>query len=320
MAYDYIFDNLYILSNPPQLQQTNNVDTTVPSTTNFLANGGLPDTPVPITSAAVARAQTGSFIPDQEVPYSLTYTLSFQRQFRDDWSVEARAMHTRGIHLLTQNRINRQAKVAPEDGRFGLPTFITAPSQAQIDALALNLAQINARSSFVPAYEAAGFNETNLVAFLSNGSSNYWGGSVQVQRRFSRGFQWTNAYTWSHLIDDSTAEVFSTVLSPRRQEDFQNLRRDRADSALDRRHRFVSSWVYDLPFFSDAKGWTGRLLGGFSIAGTYTAESGEGVTIRSGNDANLNGDNAGDRAILNPTGQEGVGSLVNPLLRSCPAP
>lgn len=320
MAYDYIFDNLYILSNPPQLQQTNDVDTTVPSTPNFLASGGLPDTPVPLTDVATARAQTASFIPDQKVPYALTYTLSFQRQFLDDWSFEVRALHTRGIHQLTQNRLNRQAKVAPYAGRAGLPTFITAPSQAQIDALTLTLDQINARSSFVPAYEAAGFNQTNLVAFLSNGTTRYWGGSVQIQKRFAKGLQWTNAYTWSHLTDDSTAEVFSTVLSPRRQEDFQDLARDRADSALDRRHRFVSSWVYDLPWFRDAKGWTGRLLGGFSIAGTYTAESGEGVTIRSGNDANLNGDNAGDRAILNTAGQEGVGSLVNPLLRSCPAP
>ncbi len=32
------------------------------------------------------------------------------------------------------------------------------------------------------------------------------------------------AYTWSHLFDDTTAEVFSAVLSPRRVQDFQNLR------------------------------------------------------------------------------------------------
>jgi hypothetical protein len=45
MGYDYIFDNLYILSNPPQLQQTNDVDTTQ-TLLDFLAGGGLPDTPV----------------------------------------------------------------------------------------------------------------------------------------------------------------------------------------------------------------------------------------------------------------------------------
>lgn len=322
MGYDYIFDNLYILSNPPQLQQTNNVDTTLPPTTNFLANGGLPDTPVAITDPVLARQVTGSFIPDQEVPYSLTWTGSFQRQFGNDWSMELRYVGTRGVHLLTQNRLNSQAKVAPEDGRRGLPTFLTAPSQATLDALALDLTQINARSNYVPRFEAAGFDDAFVVAFLSNGNSTYHGASAQVSKRLSRGFQLTGAYTFSHLIDDTTAEVFSTVLSPRRVEDFQNLRRERANSALNHPHRFVASWIYELPWFSNTTGFARTLLGGFNIAGTYTYETGENITIRSGNDANLNGDNAGDRAIFNPEGLEGIGSSVTALCRvtTCGAP
>jgi hypothetical protein len=309
MGYDYIFDNLYILSNPPQLQQTNDVDTNAAPTPNFLASGGLPETPVAINNPADARAQTGSFIPDQLVPYSLTWTLSWQRQFLTNWSVETRYLGTRGVHLLTQNRINRQARVAPEDGRPGLPTFFGEPSAATAGALVTTLQDINSRPGILPAYAAAGFTG-NVVAFLSNGNSTYHGASAQVQRRFSSGFQFTSAYTWSKLIDDTTAEVFSTVLSPRRVEDFQNLRRERALSALDRTHRWVNSGIYEFPWYKNAKGWTGFLLGGFSIAGTYTAESGEMVTIRSGNDANLNGDNAGDRAIFNPAGQAGVASIV----------
>ena len=316
MGYDYIFDNLYILSNPPQLQQTNNVDTTQPSTPSFLASGGLPDTPVAITDPVTARQVTASFIPDQEVPYSLTWTGSYQRQLGTDWSIELRYVGTRGVHLLSQNRLNRQAKVAPEDGRAGLPTFLTAPSQATLDALTLDLDQINDRSSYVPEFEAAGFNGASVVAFLSNGNSTYHGGSAQLNKRFTRGFQMTAAYTFSHLIDDTTAEVFSTVLSPRRVEDFQNLRRERANSALNHPHRFVFSGIYELPWFSKSTGWTKTLLGGIQLAGTYTYESGDGITIRSGNDANLNGDNAGDRAILNPNGSEGVGSGVTPLCRT----
>jgi hypothetical protein len=321
MGYDYIFDNLYILSNPPQLQQTNDVGGEG-AFTNFLANGGLPDTPVAITNAADARAATGSFIPDQKVPYSLTWTLSWQRQFLNDWSFEARYLGTRGVHLITQNRISNFARVAPDQGRSGLPTFIGgAPTQAQIDALpgsTLTLKNIQDRSNIMPAYAAAGFGP-NVVAFLSNGNSTYHGASGQLQKRFTKGLQMTAAYTWSKLIDDTTAEVFSTVLSPRRVEDFQNLRKERAVSALDRTHRFVTAWIYELPWFRNEKGWTGTLLGGFNIAGTYTAETGEAVTIRSGNDANQNGDSAGDRAIFNPSGQEGVGSAVTALVRTCPS-
>src|SRR6185503_16704091 len=199
MGYDYIFDNLYILSNPPQLQQTNDVPTPEGAVANFLANGGLPDAPVAITSAAVARASTGSFIPDQKVPYSLTWTLSWQRQFMTNWSFEARYLGTRGVHLLTQNRISNFARVDTNNGRPGLPTYLTgAPTQAQIDALpagTLTLANIQARPNIRPGFLAAGFG-AGVVAFLSNGNSTYHGASAQLQRRFSNGLQMTAAYTW----------------------------------------------------------------------------------------------------------------------------
>jgi hypothetical protein len=330
MGYDYIFDNLGILSNPPQAQQTIDVaggtGQAAPCCpgTGFLASGGISPIPVAgggLTDPVALRKVTASFIPDQQVPYSLTWTGSFQRQFHQDWSFEVRYLGTRGIHLITQNRLNIQARVSPEDGRSGLPTFISsAPTQAQIDALpagTLTLANIQARSNLVPRYAAAGFNGAAVVAFLSNGNSTYHGASGQVTKRFTKGFQMTAAYTWSHLIDDTTAEVFSTVLSPRRVEDFQNLKRERATSGLDHRHRFVASSIYELPWFKNSTGLTRTLLGGFSISGTYTAESGERITVRSGNDANGNGDSAGDRAILNPGGTEGIGSTVRALVRTC---
>lgn len=312
MAYDVIFDNLYILALPPQFTQTRNAGPGIP---NFLASGGIPPTPNPITDPAEAKAATSAYIPDQKVPYSITYTLSFQRQFLQDWSLELRYLGTRGIHLLTQNRINAQSVVNPN--RF-LPTYFSAPTQAQIDALTLTRAQLENVSPILPAYEAAGFDQNFIVGFLSNGNSTYHGFSAQLNRRLARGWQSSAAYTWSHLIDDTTAEVFSTVLSPRRVQDFQNLRAERANSALDRRHRFVLSSVYDLPFFRQNSNWFLRsILGGFSFAGTYSWESGEYATVRSGVDSNLNFDNAGDRTILNPSGVEGTGSAVTPLLKTC---
>jgi hypothetical protein len=316
MAYDYIFDNLYILSLPPQAQQTIDV-TGPPYSTNFLANGGIPNVLIPAGDDPVAaRAATSAFIDDQEVPYSLTWTGSFQRQFLRNWAFEARYLGTRGIHLLTQNRINRQNKVG--NGLSGLPTFFATPSQAQLDALTLTLDDINARSNFVPAYFNAGFtNPGSVIGFLSNGNSTYHGASAQLIRRFADGFQLTAAYTWSHLIDDTTAEVFSTVLSPRRVEDFQNLAADRADSALDRRHRFVTSFIYEIPWFRNhGNGFVRTVFGGFNFSGTYTAESGQKATVLSGIDSNLNGDAAADRAIRNPNGVRGTGSTVTALTNS----
>lgn len=315
MGYDYIFDNLYILALPPQANTTVNTDVNA-FTPNFLANGGIPGTPVSgsLTTPAAARAATAAFIPDQQVPYSITYTLSIQRQFLKDWSFEARYLGTRGVHLLTQNRLNRQPKVSPELG--GLPTFLSRPSDAQLDALTLDLDQINARSSFVPRFANAGFNGADVVGFLSNGNSTYHGFSTQLTRRFASGFQATAVYTWSHLIDDTTAEVNSTVLSPRRVQDFQDLTAEKADSALDRRHRFAFSGIYELPFFKGSGRLTRALLGGFNLAGTLSFESGQKATVLSGIDSNLNNDAPPDRTVLNPNGVQGTSSTVTALTNS----
>src|SRR5262249_42819574 len=265
MAYDVIFDNLYILSLPPQFNQTIDV---VPGVPNFLANGGIKPILQPAgTDPVAARAATSAWIPDQQVPYSLTYTLSYQREFGQNWGIELRYLGTRGIHLLTQNRINRQPKV--DDTHF-IPTFLTLPSASTLASLPTFATVFAGRSSFVPRFAAAGFNAGNLIAFLSNGNSTYNGFSAQVTHRLSKGLQGSAAYTWSHLIDDTTAEVFSTVLSPRRVEDFQNLKRERADSALDHRHRFVTSLIYDLPFFNEGNRFVRAIAGGWSVASTYS--------------------------------------------------
>jgi len=186
MGYDVIFDNLYILSLPPQFNQTVDIPSLTIHSANFLKNGGIPPTPVAVGSDPVAaRAATTAFIPDQKVPYSLTYTLSYQRQFAKDYALELRYLGTRGVHLLTQNRFNVQNRVTPT---AFLPTLTTAPSQATIDATVLTLDALNNRPRIVPAFSAAGFN-SNIVGFPSNGNSSYNGFSAQLTKRFSSGLQ-----------------------------------------------------------------------------------------------------------------------------------
>jgi len=324
MAYDTIVDNLYVLSLPPQFNQTIDVGTNFPGTPlvtpNFLANGGIPPNVLPgaTTDPAAARAATSAFIPDQQVPYSISWGLAFQREFRKNWALEVRYLGSRGIHLLTQNHINIQDQVV--DGPGGsLPTFLSAPSQAAIDNLPTSLADIQARSNILPQFLAAGFTSP-ITAFLSNGNSTYHAGSASLTKRLSSGLQFTGAYTWSHLIDDSTAEVFSTVLSPRRPQDFQNMTREKADSALDHRQRFVAAALYDLPFFEKSTNrLTRTFLGGVSVAGTVSFEKGSRATVLSNIDSNLNGDPAPDRSIINPDGVHNTSSLVTPLLRTCAA-
>jgi len=137
-----------------------------------------------------------------------------------------------------------------------------------------------------------------------------------LTKRFSHGLQGVLAYTYSHNIDDATAEVFSTVLAPRRAQNGLDLSADRANSILDHRHRLTLTMIYDEPFFKNSNRFLKNTVGNWEIAPIYTYQSGQWVTGQSVLDSNLNGDAAGDRTILNPAGAGGTGTGVVPLCRS----
>jgi hypothetical protein len=140
--------------------------------------------------------------------------------------------------------------------------------------------------------------------------------AAQLTRRFSHGLQGVLSYTYSHNIDDATAEVFSTVLTPRRAQDSQDVAADRSNSILDHRHRLTLTVIYDEPFFKNSNAFLKNTLGNWEIAPIYTYQSGQWVTAQSGIDSNLNGDGAPDRTIFNPNGSGVTGSVVAPLCRS----
>jgi hypothetical protein len=310
MAYDVLYDNLGILSLPPQYSTT--IDTNLNANTpHFLQNGGILPIYSPPTTPAQARALTSAFVPNQVLPYSISWNFGIQHVFAKDYTFEIRYLGTRGIHLPVQTRLNRTSPVTPTNQ---LPTYLAKPTQGQLDALPLTLNALEAaQTNSLAQY---GF-LSNITSFQSWGSSTYNGLAVQVTRRFAAGLQFVGAYTWSHLIDNSTADVFATVLTPRRPQDFQNFAIDRSSSALDRRQRFSFSPVWDLPFFKNSENWFEKnLIGNWLYTGTYIYESPEYATVQSGLDSNLNGDSAGDRAILNPAGNPNLGTGVTALTNS----
>ena len=318
VSYDVLYDNIGILSLPPQLSGTIDCPGAgCPPNGSFLANGGIPPGSgglVTFPTIAAQRAGTANHVVvNQLSPTSYQWTLGVQHTFWREYTVEVRYLGTRGLHLDTQERINRQPKVSSTEF---LPTYTVAPNQAALDALPITLNDIKANSSFVPVYASAGFKKTNLVQFTPNGDSIYHGLATQVTKRMSNGLQFVASYTYSHTIDNSTADVFSTVLTPRRAQDFQDLGADRSNSALDRRHRFTLAMLYDVPFFKHGN-WVARnVIGNWELAPVYTYQTGEWATVESNIDANLNGDAAGDRVILNPSGVKGTGSDVTALTNS----
>lgn len=121
-------------------------------------------------------------------------------------------------------------------------------------------------------------------------------------------------------MDDATAEVFSTVLTPRRPQNSQDVNADYSRSALDRTHRLTIAAVYDLPYFKNSNWLAKNLIGNWEFSPIYTYESPEYATALSGVNSNQNGDSSGiDRPMVNVNGKKGTGSGVIPVYSTNPA-
>jgi hypothetical protein len=320
LAYDVLFDNLGTLSFPPQYSGTNDVGNPgnpQPGDPNFLADGGLPPgnggiLVFPSTPAGLAaqRAATAAFIPNQVMPYAETYTLTVQRTFATNYTAEIGYVGTRGIHLPTQDQLNIQPRVTAANQ---LTTSLTGSTTVIAPPGASTLAQIKALSNIVPGFLGAGFT-SKMTSYQPFSSSNYNALVANVTRRFIQGLQANLSYTYSKTLDDATAEVFATTLTPRRPQNSQNVAADYSRSALDRTHRISLETVYDLQLYKHSNSFLMRnVVGNWMIAPIYTYESPEYATVLSNVNSNLNGDSSIiDRVIINPNGVKGTATTVTP--------
>jgi len=161
--------------------------------------------------------------------------------------------------------------------------------------------------------KAAGFPEgfagvptpwSDVMQQESSGNSIYHGLTLALSKRFSRHFEFTSSYTWSHAIDDSTD--LQTLLSP------QNNRRpdlERSSSTFDQRHRWVTSAVFESPFQRGSAGWHRKLLADFIFSPIIEFASGRPYTVLTGSDFNLDFGSNTDRPSA---GSSGVSSPFIP--------
>jgi hypothetical protein len=320
-SYDLIRDNLGLLTTPPEFSST--FDVTGNPGTGFLAHGGISPSSVPANPTVQQLiSETSGIMPHVLLrPEVITWNADVQHVFHENLTVDARYVGTHGYHLSVQDQLDRQPVVNASNA---LPVYLQAPSQATLNSLTSTLtaltASYNAFGDIVPAFHAAGVNGV-VTSYQPWGSSSYNGLALEAKYRFTNGLQFIAAYTWSHDLDNSTADVFSTYTTPRRPQDARNLSPDYSSSALDHRERFTYAAVYSLPFFQKSStNWILKnVVGNWDLAPIYTLQSGTLATAQSGVDANLNGDSAGDRTFINVGGNPLLGSGTTALKNSAGA-
>jgi hypothetical protein len=103
--------------------------------------------------------------------------------------------------------------------------------------------------------------------------------TLRLDKRFSNGISLLSAYTWGKLIDDASTTVGFLGQAGTQQNAYDRAA-DRSISSQDIRHRFVTSFVYDLPvgkgrrFGSDWSGPINWVLGGWQVNGIVAFQSG----------------------------------------------
>jgi hypothetical protein len=143
---------------------------------------------------------------------------------------------------------------------------------------------------------------------------------AEVNRRFSNGITFTGAYTLAKNLADNAGpnpSGFAGETGGGRVTNSLDRRADRGDVYATRRHRFVSTMVYELPFGKNRKFMSGAgratdlVFGGWQLSSILTLQSGPFLTPVFGGAGDPSGSNAPSRGAQRPD-RIGNGALDNP--------
>jgi hypothetical protein len=197
------------------------------------------------------------FRPDFVTGYAQHFNLTIQREFLPNFLFEIAYVGS------TQTKFSGYLEVNPGLQGADFPTATPANLQQRRIHPAYNLIR--------PTFS------------VMNGS--YHSLQVNLNKRFSRGYSLLGSWTWSKAIDHSSG----VNSSENRPQDAFNLKDVRGRAIYDARHRFVLSYVWELPFFRNATGAVHHALGGWQINGITSVQTGFPLRFRERSDRSLRG-------------------------------
>ena len=177
---------------------------------------------------------------------------------------------------------------------------------------ASGLADSIAHNGFVQAdrpYPAFG----NLSGNLYQAISNYNAMQLQLTKRFATGLSFNVNYVWSHMQDEQDSSGWANRGGTQAWQIGNNPGANYGNSNFDIRNAFKGYVSYELPFGSGKQLLSGvgrvqnELVGGWRLAGTFIAQSGNPYTITTSNNLNSTYTGCGNGCswfpnVVGPTG------------------
>ena len=204
-----------------------------------------------------------------------------EREVRKNLSVSATYLYYHGLHLTRTRDINLFAPV---------PLAVTGP-----DGVTYTFQRF---PSARPISRTVGLSYNRINIFESASKSLYNGLAIQAAQRFTRGFQFIAAYTFSKAKDDrpdqttvvvgaDDAKIVENQINP-------GLDYGRADTDI--RHRFVFSPVYEWGRIHWSSNEIARVLfSDYTISSIIQFQSGTPYSALVGGDPNNDGNRSNDR-------------------------
>jgi hypothetical protein len=210
---------------------------------------GLADNPGGATRVAFPQFFM-TIDPVYKLPKAYNWNFTYQRDIGFATTLEVGYVGAAGNHLARERDLN-QLPVGT--------TFLPENQGANV-----NFLRPYKGFAFIPMLEHAGRSEYN-------------GLQIEANRRFTKGFSFGAAYTFSKSMDHASGPRDRLI----------NVFDDRLNwgkSGFDTRHVAVINYIWELPFFKNGGKLTRYTLGGWQITGTTQFQSGTPFTIGTGED------------------------------------
>ncbi|MBX7055364.1 MAG: TonB-dependent receptor [Pyrinomonadaceae bacterium] len=211
--------------------------------------------------------------PDFQNMYATHFNTQIEQAITSDLSVTAGFIHSSGRHIPLYRNINRINPLTTlADGR---PIYSNT---------------ISAATRLDPRFN-------NILMAESVGNSNYNALTLQLNKRFSKGYQFSANYTLSKSEDDAPEQnLVATQVGNLVVQDPSNRKRDFGPSLADQRHTFVMSFVGRPQFKFENKALR-YLVNNNQFGIIATANSGERFNVIAATDINLDGFSGSDNPV-----------------------
>jgi len=193
--------------------------------------------------------------PNMRNPYTMNWSAGIQWEFKPTWLTEVLYQGTSGVGLLN----NWDMNVVPLDVSRDFGT---------LDNIRRNYQNFRPYPQF-----------SSIQHYSNYGHNSYHGVTVRFEKRYSTGMTLTSFYTLSKSINDVDEDGGAGGIT------FYDRRLEKARAAYDVRHRWVTTFTYELPvgkgkrFLGNANKFTNAVLGGWEFVWIQTQQTGTPFTV-----------------------------------------